>query len=72
MTGAEHAALAASQLARIEAQEEELDRIRAEEPERHLELAAAGALGSMSRDRQWTAELAIAHALVAIAEAMNR
>jgi hypothetical protein len=62
---------AAQLLELVERQEDELDRIRREEPDRHLMFAASGDLGRLSRDRQWSVELAIAHALVAIGAALE-
>jgi hypothetical protein len=67
LTAAGQILRAAELLEGIERQEEELARIRAEDADQHLQLAATGALGSMSRDRQWSCELATAHALTAIA-----
>lgn len=47
---------------------EELERRLADAtPEQRLELAASGAIGRVNADLRWTAELAIANALTAIA-----
>jgi len=54
----------------VYAQEDELERMRRDAPDDHLQLAATGSLGRLSRDRQWTVELATAEALVAIAASL--
>ena len=71
MTTSRHARRAIELLERIDRQEDELARIEEEDVDRHLELVAAGVLGRLARSRQWSAELAIAHALAAIAVSLE-
>ena len=66
-----HAARARELLELVDAQETELARIREEDADRHLQLAATGALGRLSRDRVYSVELATAHALAAIATSLD-
>jgi hypothetical protein len=67
MTAAEHACRASQLLELIERQEDELEELLRDDPERHLELVAGGAIKRLNASRQWSAELARAHALAAIA-----
>jgi len=71
MSTSAHARRAIELLELIDRQEDELARIEAEDIDRHLELVAGGLLGRLSRNRQWSAELAIAHALAAIAVSLE-
>ena len=71
MTTSRHARRAIELLELIDRQEDELARIEAEDVDRHLELVAGGLLGRLARSRQWSAELAIAHALAAIAVSLE-
>jgi hypothetical protein len=64
MTAAEHAARADALLAGCAALEAELDELS---PERRLELTVSGAFPVMNANLRWTAELAVAHALTALA-----
>jgi hypothetical protein len=59
-----HAASAARMLDRLEGIERELADLT---PQRRLELEASGVNLQLNADRRWTAELAIAHALTALA-----
>jgi len=68
VTGRAHALKARELLDGIEAFSRELDAMT---PEKALELAAAGALARTNADLHWTAELATAHALAAIALQMT-
>jgi len=61
---ATHADRAAELLAGAGALERELAELT---PERRLELTIAGGFSKLNADLHWTAELAIAHALTAIA-----
>lgn len=67
MTAAEHARRASELLKLIERQEDELGELLERDPERHLELIADGTIRRLNANRQWSAELAQAHALTAIA-----
>jgi hypothetical protein len=67
MTAGEHARRASELLELIERQEDELSTILESDPDRHLELIASGAIKRLNANRQWSAELARAHALTAIA-----
>src|SRR5215471_2846383 len=71
VTTSRHARRAIELLELIDRQEDELARIEAEDVDRHLELVAGGLLGRLARSRQWSAELAIAHALAAIAVSLE-
>jgi len=71
MTTSRHARRAIELLELIDRQEDELARIEREDVDQHLELVAGGLLGRLSRNRQWSAELAIAHALTAIAVSLE-
>lgn len=65
----EHAERADALLRALEAAEEELARI-AEDPRRELELIAGGVVKRLNANRDWTADLARAHALASIAAAL--
>jgi ubiquinone biosynthesis protein COQ9 len=67
MTAAEHARRASELLRLVERQEAELEELLQTDPERHLELIANGVVRRLNASRQWSAELASAHALAAIA-----
>jgi hypothetical protein len=71
MTAGEHARRASELLELIERQEDELAELLESDPDRHLELIAAGTIGRLNASRQWSAELARAHALAAIALSVN-
>jgi len=61
---ATHADQAAELLRGVDALARELHELT---PERRLELAVAGGFRQLNADQHWTVELAIAHALTAIA-----
>jgi hypothetical protein len=64
VNAAEHAARAAQLLDAVAVAEQ---RIAAIDPEEHLELAVRGGISRFNADQKWTVELAVAHALTAVA-----